>query len=382
MFITESINQQDSLLYLTCCRIALKEIVKSNATDPDILDEWTEFIMNEASDYQIMSMIVNESLPEEIYNEGKESLLFSQLKEEMVMNYETYHEAIGPDVLKNILFEVGSLYPQYSSSPMIAEFFSGTDLNESMYSELESFEKKTVATIEAIVEYTLTEKGKKDLRLGDAGLAAAAMGGKTKDAVIKGGKAVGKVGKNIGSGAATVGKGVAAGAKHAGKSVATPVVAGGKYVGGKAAAGGKYVGGKAVAGGTAINTLGKTGLQKVALKAPAGGKISRATGSLASTTGGGAVAVVGAAALAAAAIYAGVKVYKRFLGQAARSCKGQSGQAKTQCMNKFKANAINAQINATKSGMAKCSAAKNPEKCKSAIANRVASLQNKMAKYR
>ena len=88
----------------------------------------------------------------------------------------------------------------------------------------------------------------------------------------------------------------------------------------------------------------------------------------------------GAVALAAAAIYAGVKVYQRFMSQAAKSCSGQSGSAKSACMAKYKANAIKGQIAATQRGVSACAKAKDPVKCKASIQGRVQKLQNKLSK--
>ena len=88
-------------------------------------------------------------------------------------------------------------------------------------------------------------------------------------------------------------------------------------------------------------------------------------------------APVAAVALAGVAAH---KIYQRFYSQAAKACGGQSGQAKTMCMKKAKAAAIGKEIGALKSGSAKCGQSKNPEKCKAAIAKKVAGLQAKAQK--
>ena len=88
------------------------------------------------------------------------------------------------------------------------------------------------------------------------------------------------------------------------------------------------------------------------------------TGMTASGALAGAVAV-GVAALAVAA-------YKKHFSQAAKACGGQSGTAKTMCMNKFKEKAKQAKISTLKSGMGRCAKDKNPAKCKASLQKKIA----------
>ena len=88
----------------------------------------------------------------------------------------------------------------------------------------------------------------------------------------------------------------------------------------------------------------------------------------------------GGAAAAALAIYAGAKIYKRFFSQAAKACAGQSGSAKSMCMNKYKKQAIMKQASAIQSASGTCAKSKNPGKCKAGVAAKVQALKAKAAK--
>lgn len=63
--------------------------------------------------------------------------------------------------------------------------------------------------------------------------------------------------------------------------------------------------------------------------------------------------------------------YKSSFSKFARQCKDMPGREKTICMLTAKANAKKAQINKLKSGISKCIKARNPEKCKQALQNKV-----------
>lgn len=89
---------------------------------------------------------------------------------------------------------------------------------------------------------------------------------------------------------------------------------------------------------------------------------------------------VGGAALAALLIYGGTKIYKRFLSQAARACKGKSGAEKSACMAKAKADALKKQIADIQSGSAVCAKSKNPEACRAGVNKKIEKLKAKAAK--
>ena len=119
MFITENQNIGDSVLFLLSSRAALANIVEFSATEN--ASDLVSFIHNEASDYEVMHLLVHGSLPEEKYNDVAEMFLFSQFKESMLMNHAFVTEMVGEDVFENILYEVDSLYMATSTARPVIE---------------------------------------------------------------------------------------------------------------------------------------------------------------------------------------------------------------------------------------------------------------------
>ena len=302
MFITENQSIGDSVLFLLAARETLSSIIEGEESVNK--DDLIKFIQVEASDYQVMNLLLKGTLPEDKYNAVDEALLFSEFKESMLINKNFVTEITGEDIFYNVLNEVDSLYMVTSTQKPVLELAAQTNLD--------------VGIACAISELT-------GAQLGPTAFEKAAAASKPGMlAALK-----------------TAKQNAITGAKAAGKNI----VAGAKTVGGKIAAGAKTAGAK-----TAAFAHTKAGM------------------------------VTGGAAAAALAIYAGYKIYKRFLSQAARSCAGQSGAAKTACMNKFKKQAIIKQASAIQSASGTCAKSKNPEKCKAAVAKKVAALKLKASK--
>ena len=64
-------------------------------------------------------------------------------------------------------------------------------------------------------------------------------------------------------------------------------------------------------------------------------------------------------------------LYQKYYSKFARQCKGLPPNEKTICMLHAKSKAKNAEISKLKSAMSKCAKAKNPDKCKSVLQNKV-----------
>jgi len=272
MFITENVNYNDSVLFLLSARMALKESIELSSIESK--DRLKEFILKEASDYQVMSLLVDGVLPEEKQNKEAERIIFSRLKEQLIFNYDIISEVISSTLTNNIIFEVDSIYPKYSTS--------------SIY--MESLE--------------------------DSGKLGSLLKEDTPD-------------ENVDSGEYETSK-------------ITPQATGDS---------GEYSEPKAVAakGGNWIKTLSKYKEH------------------------------IAAGILATIAIYAGYKAYQRFFSKAAKACKGKSSAEKTACMNKFKTQAIGAQVKELKKGLSACSKSSNPAKCKTVVNNKIARLKSKQA---
>jgi len=349
MFITENQNIGDSVLFLLSSRAALANIIEASGTKNS--SDLISFIHNEASDYEIMNLLVNGSLPDEKYNDVAEMLLFSEFKESVMMNKDFVIEMVGEDTFYNVLHEVDSLYMGISTASPIIEFASMQD------------QEIAIACM-----------------INEAGVGAKIVAGQSAKALAKKkaqhaaqAKLASMKGANVAIGKHKVGSAVAAG-----KKAVMDKVAAAKGSLGKATAGAK---GKIIGkGGRAAPTSGakmKAAGKYYGAKVGAAGKIAAGkTAAFAATPAGMAV---GGAAAAALAIYAGAKIYKRFLSQAAKSCGGQSGAAKTACMSKYKKQAIMKQAAAIQSASSTCAKSKDPAKCKAAVAKKVQSLKSKAA---
>jgi len=321
MFITENQNIGDSVLFLLASREALANIVE--ATGSENSEELVKFIYTEASDYEVMHLLLNGTLPEEKYSDYGELELFSALKESMLMNKDFVVEITGEEIFDNIINEVDSVYPLLSTAAPVLEFAS--------------FQDPEIAVAKMISE------------AGPAGMAVSRFKRITTAA-----KAPSM--RNLG------------GASKA----PTDYIARGKYLAKhKLAAANKWAATKASAAKTAV-TKGAAAVKGAATKGAA------AVGKFAGTKAGMAT---GGAAAAALAIYAGYKIYKRFFSQAAKACAGMSGAAKTACMNKYKKQAIMKQAAAIQSASASaCAKSKDPAKCKAGVAKKVQALKAKAAK--
>lgn len=85
-----------------------------------------------------------------------------------------------------------------------------------------------------------------------------------------------------------------------------------------------------------------------------------------------------AAVIAAAAITLAYKSYKRFFSKAAKACSHYSGNQKTNCMTKYKKQAMTSQVSFLKKGMSQCSKSKDPTKCKQKIQTKINSIKGKL----
>ena len=74
------------------------------------------------------------------------------------------------------------------------------------------------------------------------------------------------------------------------------------------------------------------------------------------------------------------KIYKRFLTQAARACRGKSGDVKTLCMIQYKKKAYIEQIKQLKKIKQYCKHSKNKHKCEKKVNSKIIKVGKKMQK--
>ena len=107
MIITESPKLFDSALFSFVTRSVLCDYVtESNIQNKKDLKN---FILKEATDYEIMNILLLNKIPKESSNLLKETALYSILKEQMVQNCDLLVEHIGHETFNNILFNVSPL---------------------------------------------------------------------------------------------------------------------------------------------------------------------------------------------------------------------------------------------------------------------------------
>jgi len=112
---------KDTLMFLSIARDTICESVEN--TNSEHKNDLINFIQNEASDLQIMSLLTLGELPEEKHNPFMESILWGLFKDSVVENYSVLSESISEEALDDIVFEMTPTgLDGYSSARPILEF--------------------------------------------------------------------------------------------------------------------------------------------------------------------------------------------------------------------------------------------------------------------
>jgi hypothetical protein len=148
MYITENQTVGDSVLFLLSARRTLAEMVLGS--DSKNADALNEFLVNEASDYEIMSLLVDGKLPDEKYNTGHEAYLFSNLKEACLMQAAVLVEAMGQQTFTDFMTKVDLVYPAISTQSSVLEFFAAQDRSVLIATLLEAGETATGETMKRL----------------------------------------------------------------------------------------------------------------------------------------------------------------------------------------------------------------------------------------
>jgi len=338
-------NVSDSLIFLTTLRKTMCEFVDLNEESTKIEKiQNKNFIMNEASDYEVMSLAVEGELPDEKYNSEKEAALFEDVRTCIIENFDTFSQYLSEDVTTDFVSDITALseYGLSSAAP-IANFL------------LE-------------LPYDLVPAGKLK------GHTAANFGNRMKARAGYAGKAVKNAPAHVGGAIRSIpGKA---------KSAASAV----RSAPGKAKDFGKGVFGTASTRNpeTAHNVSSAT-VSGEKLRMKAGNTV--ASGKAAAQNGASAVVAfanskkgryIGGALLASLVAYAAYKVYKAKFSAGAKACKGKTGPERQDCLNKFKKAAIQAQIAQLRAGFSGCASTKDPAKCKASIQAKISKLQAKI----
>jgi len=312
MIITENVKISDSILFLTTARSILADNI--NESKMENKTELVEFIINEASDYEIMSVLVTNEMPKEKYNIQKEMQLFSILKEQILNSSNVLMEAMGSKVFKEFILEIGPVYPHLSTAKPLLEFYMNShSLNE----DWKDWNARTVLN-------------------------------KAGEGISKAGKKAGEVTGIAGHSAEK--------SSEAGFQTAKKLYQ-------------QTQSNKALQKGIKID--------KDILRKKAKESAEKGISSVKALASGPMGKYLGGAALATLLAFAGIKLYKKYFSQAAKSCKNSPDKAG--CMKKFRQDAIKKQMDSLRSSLSSCKKSNNPEKCESLIQQRISKLSKQIA---
>jgi len=364
-------KQLTTISFLTCVREAIDlSISTMEGLDESTKSSLSEFILSEASDYEVLHFIYTSKFPKEKYNAVNESAIIEDIKIELMSNSaELIETGLFTEQLVDELSE--SLVPlsEYglTSSRTILEHLSSTGILKSI---LEEGWKDKLNLNKTFGKGAFKGTSKKEL----------------KDVAkrVKG-KVVGYDKPDFGDDLSVKDKAAIAAYKlQRGGEKASAAI---NNAVNKAPGAIKKMATKAQkAGEKAVDKLNKaTSSANLPSKAPANLPSSDITPSKPDSARKAAIDIkkagkyMGATVALAAILYGGYKTFKRFFSKAARACANKSGAEKTACMQKFRKNAIKAQINDLNRAKSACKSTKNPQKCQASIQAKIEKLQSKAA---
>ena len=340
MLIAENFNLKESLLFLLSMRETLCLLI--NESNISYRKELKSFIINEASDYQIVSLIVNGDLPLDEPQYFNELVLFERIRLEVKENKNLICEMFGTDIFDDITKKVDSISPKFSTRKPLLE---DDDNPYSIQNMLKNAGKGSTKVKPS--KYPIDPKIQKFL---DSGQKAVDKYYNKHDLKPK---------ADISSTSKVIKKAIDKPKIIPQQTKATPFTKGNQL----------------------LQTKKAVNLRANIEKAFNDLKQQAQSGSQAATSfvkaHPGAIAGV---LLAVLAIYVSSKLYKRFYSKAAKSCSSYKGQKKTVCMKKFQLTGYKAQLTDLKNAATKCGFTKNPEKCAKIIRNKMDKINKKISK--
>jgi hypothetical protein len=404
-------NISESLQFLVFCREALAQIIDASSMASSDKTNTKNFLYNEATDYQIMSLVVRGTLPEEKSNILDEVTLFDELKEQVISNIDVLSELTDLDSIGNFLLEVDTVYPSAGSARPVLEFLSenGMPVKEELTpTDIAKFARKWGRKIQdipnpeevarraltaAAKKYDDAEQAVKAAARGVAQRAKIGVGQFMKDSDPSLDRLRAQKG-NLGSGGQDMSPMQKA-------SLAQTIRKGDpQFARMQAQKGGMGAGIKDLSQSQkdqlSKQTYGTVGHYSRKAKeswdslmaafkakhpnaAQAMADFSKKAEEFAKSGEGKAIAAV---ALIALISYLSYKVYKAKFSQAAKACSGKKGPEKKQCMSQFKKQALMAQAQDMQKASSACAKTKDPAKCKAGIQAKIRKLQMKASKIR
>jgi len=111
MILAENFNLQESLLFSISARETLCLLVSESKVPHKT--ELKSFLINEATNYQIMSLIVDGILLLDEFNYFDELVLFERIRIEVKENKDFIYELFGADLFDDVTKKVGSISPEF-----------------------------------------------------------------------------------------------------------------------------------------------------------------------------------------------------------------------------------------------------------------------------
>ena len=359
MFINESIDTNDSAIFMGFMRQSLIESLKDNHAE----DSMIKYVEESASDSQVLSLAMyGKSCPQD-NQVFAETFLMSQLKDYMIENVNEFDFSADYSVV-NFMQEIGGLSLVDSDSlTIISEGISnGIDASIKNYEKNKGKQvnlKNLKSGFKNLVDKNNPTNKKIDnfgTKLGNKVIPDKAPSNvkahnPTLDAVND---------AEAGSNTSDMG--------GVGKEIAKNEEAGGNRsdMGGV----GKEIAKNEEAGGNIFDKIKGFGDN-------IGKAWSTFTGFVNKYSGNNAKAI-GITALVAASAFIAYKTYKNYFSKAAKACAGKSGAEKAACMAKAKQGAVKSQIAAYKKSMSACKSTNNVAACKKKYQSKISSLQAKL----
>lgn len=353
----------NTYLFLDTCRQTLSEIVDLSDLEKDEKKILSKFFKEQASDYQVLSLVVKGQFPLEESNPVLESYLFDDISREgTIYEFSPLYEwnissqkAIRNFILENHLLEQED--PIYTWQQNL----KNAQEKQRQYRATEGTPNEQLQLADANVQYAQAklEEAKVKSQLEDAKRTKSntnVLQAKLEAAEKKSEAAKNDVDnayqalqnmqtQRQTSGGEKLAKSVVGfGVSSAASSVQTTV--------------GGAIGGAVTSG---LSTLWKAAKGGVKAVMPYIIKLAKSQ----------AAGYIGGALLIALIAYAARRAYMNAFKKAEMACRGMSGQEKNECIYRYKETALNQQLSDLKTGMGMCNYSKDPVKCKQQMMKKI-----------
>ena len=363
---------KDTVEFLSIARLAIAESFKL-FEDKQTAKDMIEFIVNEASDYQVMDLLVNQNISEHKYMPETEKLIWAKFQSRIVENVDTLTSDIDIDALHSVLEMEPVGQHGFSSAVPVMEFQVNNGMYKKLKSDMSNFDIDTFIKEHTEKLSSLEESSKQELQEKTAAMAAYDKANPPDEdedvekaaAEREAKKAAAKLRVKEKAEAEKAAAEKAEAEKAEAEKAEAEKAAAEKAEAEKAEAEKQYAEDHPIS--TKIQML-KTLISKAS---------ADPMGTIANNP---VMAGLAAAAVVTLVGYAGYKTYKKVFSKSTKACASSKGAEKKACLKKFKADALKARMTQLQKGMAVCSKSKDPNTCKAKIKKEMDKLKAKSKK--